>query len=165
MVFGFLMLLAEKPEPQHPGPTANSCRPLPIPHKRDHTFGDFQIIFIKSELAESVRVQQQLKEGWDYLLVLPSPGQGEGDFMPTAATPLSSQSMLKAQAAGRGGKKGGEGKLLRLTLLASPSSPFPSLPSRAWLTWGRAEAQEQLEGGEWDRAPRGRGPRPKEEGT
>lgn len=39
-------------------------------------------------------------------------------------------------------------------LLASPFSPFPSLPSRAWLAWGRAEAQKQLEGGGRDRAPR-----------
>ena len=41
MVFGFLMLLAEKPEPQHPAPTVNSCHPGRIPQKRDHTFGDF----------------------------------------------------------------------------------------------------------------------------
>lgn len=61
---------------------------------------------------------------------------------------------------GGGNKVGGEAPEAQ-TLLASPLSPFPSLPSRAWLAWGRAEAQEQLEGGVWDRAPRGRGPRPK----
>jgi len=81
--------------------------------------------------------------------------------MATAATPLSSQSMLMAQAGGGGGNKGRGEAPEAQTLLASPFSPFPSLPSRAWLAWGRAEAQEQLEGGVWDRAPRGRGPRPK----
>lgn len=111
-------------------------------------------------------MQQQLKEGWDYLLVLASPGKGEGGFMPTAATPLSSQSMPMAQAGGRSGNTGRGEAPEAQTLLASPFTPFPSsVPSRAWLAWGRAEAQEQLEGGGWDRAPRGRGPRPKEEGT
>lgn len=50
------------------------------------------------------------------------------------------------------------------TPLASPLSPFPSLSSRAWLAKGRAEAQEQLEGGGWD-STKGRGPRPKEGGN
>lgn len=65
--------------------------------------------FVKFELAKSVRVQQQLKEGWDYLLVLASPGQGEGDFMPTAATPLQLAINAHGSSRGTGGKGSGEG--------------------------------------------------------
>lgn len=44
------------------------------------------------------------------------------------------------------------------TLLASPFSPFPSLPNRTWLALGRAEAQEQLKGGGWGQSTKGKGP-------
>lgn len=55
--------------------------------------------------------------------------------MPTAATPFSSQSRLKAQAGGRDRQRG-RGKLLRLRhclLLPSPHSlPFPTEPGWPW---------------------------------
>lgn len=83
--------------------------------------------------------------------------------MPTAATPLSSQPMLTAQAGGRAG--GREGALLRLghcsLLSSSHSLPFPAEPG-----WPGAElrprSNQEVDG---DRAPRGRGPRPKGEGS
>lgn len=77
--------------------------------------------------------------------------------MPTAATPFSSQSRLKAQAGDGIGKGGGEAPEAQ-TLLASPFSPFPSLPNRTWLALGRAEAQEQLKGGGWGQSTKGKGP-------
>lgn len=48
-------------------------------------------------------------------------------------------------------------------MLASPFSPFPSFPCRVWLAWARAEAQEQLEGGGWDRARREGALRPRKQ--
>lgn len=74
--------------------------------------------------------------------------------MPTAATPLSSQPMLTAQAGGRGRRKGGGAPEAR-TLLTF--FPLPSFPSRAWLAWRRAEAQEQSRGGR-GQSTTGKGP-------
>lgn len=74
--------------------------------------------------------------------------------MPTAATPLSSQPMLTAQAGGRGRRKGGGAPEAR-TLLTFFS--LPSFPSRAWLAWRRAEAQEQSRGGR-GQSTTGKGP-------
>lgn len=74
--------------------------------------------------------------------------------MPTAATPLSSQPMLTAQAGGRAG--GREGALLRLghcsLLSSSHSLPFPAEPG-----WPGAEAQEQSRGGR-GQSTTGKGP-------
>ena len=117
---------------------------------------------MKPELSESIRIQAQRRERWDYLLVLAFPGQGEGGFITRTASPLSSQSMLLAQTGGRGENRGWGEVPEAQTLLASPFSLFPSLPSRSWLALGKTEAQGQLEGGGWDRASRGTalGPRP-----
>lgn len=86
--------------------------------------------------------------------------------MAAAATPLSSQSMLMAQA-GIGGDNRAGGRLLRprhCLLLPSPHSPhFPAEPG-----WPGAEqrSQEQLEGGgRRDRAPREGALGPRWEGT
>lgn len=84
--------------------------------------------------------------------------------MVTAATSLSSQSVLLAQA-GEGGGNRAQGKLLGpdttcFSLLLVPFTSQQGLAGR-----GRAEAREQLEGGGWDRAPREGALRPRREGT
>lgn len=85
--------------------------------------------------------------------------------MPTAATPLSPQPMLTAQAGGRGRRKGGGAPEARALLTSLLPTPFLSQQSLAGLAQSRGPgAIKRWTGtehhGEGALGPRGRGAEP-----
>ena len=113
--------------------------------------------FIESELAEECQGSATAQGRMELLAGPHLPRSGRRRFHANSCN--SSQLPVNARGSGRG-RRSGQGEAPEAhTLLASPSSLlFASQQSTADLS-------QQLEGGGWDRAPRGRGPHPKEEGT